>query len=278
MGDDLATMSDVLTDTHAFEPAGGGAWMPMPICAGPWDRHALHGGPSTALVGRAILDHEPGDTRWFLARLTVELIKPVPMEPLRVEVVNRRPGRRVQVLDATITTTDGTEVLWARGVRLAETPNGLDEAAVPNPAPPSWPAPESCPRLRMQARLDWVVFGAAYELRAAQGAPFAEEGPAAIWSRLLIPLLAGEEIHPLDRALTLADFPNGFGNAVPFERFVYINPDLTVSLHRLPAGEWVLMDALMQPRATGHGVATGALFDVEGPLGMSTQSLLISAR
>jgi hypothetical protein len=75
-----------------------------------------------------------------------------------------------------------------------------------------------------------------------------------------------------------ADFPNGFGNSVPFDRFAYINPDLTVSLHRLPAGEWVLLDAVMHPRSTGHGTAGGALADEHGVLGTTVQSLLISAR
>ena len=111
-----------------------------------------------------------------------------------------------------------------------------------------------------------------------QVSPFRELGPASLWARLEHPLIAGQPIHPLDRVLTLADFPNGFGNAVPFDRFAYINPDLTVSLHRLPDDEWVLLDAHMHARATGHGSATGTLADARGALGTATQSLLISAR
>ena len=96
--------------------------------------------------------------------------------------------------------------------------------------------------------------------------------------RLRLPLLAGQPVHPLDRTLTLADFPNGFGNSVPFDRYAYINPDLTVSLHRLPEDEWVLLDAAMHPRASGHGTASGPLLDRQGVLGTTTQSLLISPR
>lgn len=260
-----------------FEPDGD-RWVPTPLATGPWSPDALHGGPSTALLGRLILDHEPGDTSWFLARLTVELIRPVPRAPLSVAVEVRRPGKRVQVLDAVVTDPDGTEVLWARGVRLAQSPNGLDESTVPRPELAPLPAPADSDGFGFASLLPWTTFGEAYELRLAQGTPFHELGPSAVWSRLTVPLFAGQPIHPLDRALTLADFPNGFGNSVPFEQFAYINPDLTVSLHRLPVGEWVLLDAVMHPRDQGHGTAEGTLRDEQGPIGSSIQSLLISPR
>jgi len=260
-----------------FTPDGS-RWVPSTIAAGPWDAGALHGGPPTALVGRLMLDHDPHDTDWFLARLTVELIRPVPMAPLAVRVELSRPGRRVQLLDAVITAPDGTEVLWARGLRLAQSPNGIDESQVPLPAPPDLPSPTSQPRWRFESRIRWQAFGDAFEFRVVRGAPFEELGPASVWARLDRPLLAGEAIHPLDRVLTLADFPNGFGNAVPFDVYAYINPDLTVSLSRLPEGEWVLLDAHMYPRSTGHGTAGGTLADQRGVIGTAVQSLLISAR
>src|SRR5690606_8781090 len=157
-------------------------------------------------------------------------------------------------------------------------PNGLDESSVPVPPSPDWPPPESCPVGTFEEALGWRTFGEALDLRLAFGEPFRELGPAAVWARLRLPLFAGEPIHPLDRALTLADFPNGFGNSVPFDRFQYINPDLTVSLHRLPTTEWLLLDAGMHASATGHGTAGGTLADENGPIGTCVQTLLVSAR
>lgn len=270
-------MASELDEAGIFEPDGR-RWVPTPIATGPWDPGALHGGPSAALVGRMILEHEPGDTAWFLARLTVELIRPVPSAPLTVRVEQRRPGRRVQLLDAVVTAPDGTEVLWARGLRLAQHDNGLDEAAVPLPPVPDHAPPEESEPWAFENPIGWRTFGEAFELRLAAGRPFRELGPSAVWSRLRLPLFAGQPIHPLDRTLTLADFPNGFGNSVPFDRYAYINPDLTVSLHRLPEDEWVLLDAAMHPRASGHGTASGPLLDRQGVLGTTTQSLLISPR
>lgn len=225
-----------------------------------------------------MLDHEPGDTEWFLTRLTVELIRPVPMGPLQVAIDLRRPGRRVQVLDAVITDADGVEVLWARGVRLAQVPNRIDESTLVLPDPPASPDPEHLPEWEWKTGFDWPTFASAYEFRPIAGAPFAELGPASLWSRLRVPLIAGHPIHPLDRALTLADFPNGFGNTIPMDAFTFINPDLTVALHRLPVGDWVLLDAHTYPRATGHGIAQGTLADRTGALGTSVQTLLLSDR
>lgn len=260
-----------------FAPDGD-QWVPSPVAAGPWSADALHGGPSTALVGRLLADHEPGDTKWFLSRLTVELIRPVPMAPLAVAIEIRRPGRRVQVLDAVVTAPDGTEVLWARGVRLAEVPAALDESTLVLPDPPAAPDPDSLPGWKWKMQTPWLTFAAAYDFLPITGAPFVELGPASIWSRLKVPLFAGQEIHPLDRVLTLADFPNGFGSTVPMDRFTFINPDLTVTLHRLPAGEWVLLDAHSYPRAAGYGMAHGILADRDGVLGVGVQTLLISDR
>jgi hypothetical protein len=256
----------------------GDLWVPSPIAAGPWDPGAQHGGPPAALFGRLIRDHEPGDTRWFLARLTVELVRPVPLTPLVVELEVVRPGARVQLIDARMTAA-GTEVARARGLRLAETGAGPDETEVPAPPPLDVPKPSSVPRWHLKFdRISWPTFGEAIDLRPVKGQPFVELGAAAVWFRLEVPLLAGEPIDPLDRVLTAADFPNGISNVVPIHRFVYINPDLSVHLHRLPAGEWVLLDAQSWLRRAGYGQSRAGIHDEEGALGTALQSLLVWER
>src|SRR3546814_13615770 len=103
--------------------------------------------------------------------------------------------------------------MWARGLRLAQSPNGIDEAALPTPERPQRPAPTTLPSWRLESALGsamgWRSFGEAYEFRLVAGAPFTELGPATVWGRLKLPLLAGQEIHPPDRVLTLADFRIG---------------------------------------------------------------------
>ena len=100
-------------------------------------------------------------------------------------------------------------------------------------------------------------------------------GPSAAWFRLLAPVFAGEPITPLDRVLAMADFGNGISNIIEMGRHLYINPDLTVNVHRLPRGEWLLSDAVTHLRADGYGTATATLADADGLLGIANQSLLV---
>lgn len=260
---------------HLFEPDGD-RWVPSALTAGPWDPAAQHGGPPTALLGRCLRDHEPGDVDWFLARITVELERPVPLVPLRVEVELTRPGRRVQVLDAALFAGDD-RVARARGLRLAHTGAGPSEPGLATGPAPDVPRPTSVPRLRF-AETGHVTFAAAIDIRPVVGLPFLELGPAQVWFDLEVPVVAGQPIDPLDRVLTAADFPNGISNVVPFDRYVYINPDLTVHLHRLPDDEWVLLDATTWMLPAGHGQSSAAVSDRLGRLGTANQSLMVWAR
>jgi acyl-CoA thioesterase len=103
-------------------------------------------------------------------------------------------------------------------------------------------------------------------------------GEGRVWMRLRHPLLPGEELSPLARLVATADFGNGIGSSLPFERFVFINADLTIHLHRPPQGEWIGLDAHTTLHAGGTGLASGVLHDERGPLGRSFQTLIIQER
>jgi hypothetical protein len=96
--------------------------------------------------------------------------------------------------------------------------------------------------------------------------------------RMRHPLVAGEEPSPLQRVLIAADVGNGISAVLDWRRFVFINVDLTVHLERLPAGEWVCVDAATIPNGTGIGTAESILFDRDGRIGRGAQSLLIDRR
>ena len=83
---------------------------PGPLCTGPWDPSSMHGGPPTVLAGRYLAEHGAGDT-FHLARLTVELVRPVPLVPLTVEIRETRPGRRIQLLDLVLRDEQDTELV-----------------------------------------------------------------------------------------------------------------------------------------------------------------------
>ncbi len=115
------------------------------------------------------------------------------------------------------------------------------------------------------------------EYRFVTGA-FMEPGPAIVWMRMGVPLLPGEEPSPLQRVLVAADSGNGVSAALDWRRYLFINVDLSVHLHRMPEGEWVCLDALTLPERNGVGISDTALFDESGSIGRAAQTLLVGER
>jgi hypothetical protein len=115
------------------------------------------------------------------------------------------------------------------------------------------------------------------EVRFVEGG-FLEPGPATVWLRQRQPLVAGEEASPLQRTLVVADVGNGVSAALDYHRYLFINVDLTVQLERLPAGEWVGVEARTLPRPEGVGTAESVLSDERGRIGRALQTLLVSER
>lgn len=86
---------------------------------------------------------------------------------------------------------------------------------------------------------------------------------------------SGEAPTPLQRVAVAADSGNGVSAGLDWSRYVFINPDLTLYVHRLPVGEWIGLDAHTIARPNGIGIADDQLHDTEGPIGRATQSLFI---
>ena len=103
-------------------------------------------------------------------------------------------------------------------------------------------------------------------------------GPAAVWCRADRPIIEGVETTPLMRAAIAADFCNGVSSVLDFADWTFINGDLTVSLSRMPVGEWVLLDAQSWIGPQGAGIAFAGLADTKGYFGRAAQSLVIEPR
>jgi hypothetical protein len=250
--------------------------VPTGFARGPWSPHAMHGGAPAALIARAVERHDPGPAS-FVARLTIELLRPVPLVPLEVGARTVRPGKKVQWIEVSLT-ADGTEVVRATALRLRTDP--ALALQVPEPAPLAMPGPaRSEPIVLDLGEAGWgerseIGFAKVFELRAAHGS-FGVPGPAGLWFRLAVPLVAGEEPSALQRVAAAADFGNGVSALFGDGRHSFINADLTVSLWRLPAGEWVGIDSVSHASPDGVGVAESVLVDEQGRLGRALQSLLV---
>lgn len=255
-------------EPDAIFDRAGDVFVPTAAAIGPWDPNALHGGPVAMLLARSI-ESIPTPERMDVVRLTVELLKPVRLLPLTAEVAVERPGRRVQLMGATLM-QEGLDVARARALRVRHADLGVDTSSAPAPAGPggrepyngSWPSPG--------------YFSLGVELRAIAG-HFLEPGPASQWVRLKLPVVAGEEPTPLQRVAAAADFGNGISSVLDWTQHVFINPDLTIHLLRQPVGEWVAMDSRTEI-GPGYGLAQSTLYDERGEIGRSLQSLYVDKR
>jgi hypothetical protein len=264
------------SDAPALYLPDGDRFVSTELTRGPWTPEAQHGGPPAALLARAI-DRMPDGAGMMVARLTVELLRPVPVAPLVATTRVARPGRKVQLLEASLRAGD-VEVARATGLRIRTTDLPLPALAEAAHAPP---APESG-AASLPPWADAVSYRSFHrdgvEHRFVAGS-YAEPGPATDWIRLRVPLVAGEPTAPLARVAAAADFGNGISWALPrTEGYEFINPDLTIYLHRLPADEWVCLDGVTWVQPHGVGLAESRLWDRHGPLGRSLQSLLLDRR
>lgn len=263
------SIRQVLDEALFVEDAG--TFRPTAHTRGPWDPDAQHAGAPAALLGRAI-ERLPAETTMQVGRITIEVLHPVPLRPLRVEAAVVRAGRRVQLGAATLYAGD-EEVCRAsawriRVAHLALPVAKVTAAAIGSPADATPSVPEND---------EPALHRTGMEIRFSRGG-FERAGDATAWFRLRYPVVAGEEPSPLQRVLAAADFGNGISAPFDFLSYLYVNTELTVHLHRHPAGEWVCLDATTAAEPTGLGLAQSALYDERGALGRSLQTLLIDTR
>jgi hypothetical protein len=222
------------------------------------------------LAARELELHEPDDGM-RLARVAVDILRPIPVGPLTLRTSTLRTGKRVALLQ-TVMESGGQEVLHARGWRIAKSdasPVVADDRSVPaipaDSVAPRFPAGHTTGYL---AQIDW---------RFVTG-NFDEPGPCQVWARPQIPLLPAAALSPMCRALLMADSGSGVSMTLDPTRYLFINVDLTVILHRDPAGEWLLLDAVTAIGGTGTGLAETTLCDAAGAAGVCIQTLLVAPR
>jgi Acyl-CoA thioesterase C-terminal domain/Acyl-CoA thioesterase N-terminal domain len=255
--------------------AEGEFFVPTEHARGPWDAGALHGGAPAGLIAAALERFEPG-AQLSVARLGFEFLRPVPSQPLTIAIAIARGGRRVQELAAELRAGEQL-VCRASALRVQPVPDGLPAVGAGPDAVPM-PPPQQGEAVRFSLDdSDTASFAAsAMEMRFLD--PPGTSGAARVWMRLRAPFLPGQRPSALARLAATADFGNGVGAALPFERFLFINADLHIHLHRLPRGEWIGLDARTHIEAGGTGLAESVLHDLHGPVGRSFQSLVVGTR
>jgi hypothetical protein len=247
-----------------FTPEADGSFVATAFTRGPWSEHHQHAGPPTALLARAMERALPG---FQASRLTMELLKPIPIGRVEVRTQEAGGGASVRRVAGSLL-VDGVEVVRGLGLFIAPR-EGLPEVGPPRVART---VPEAG-----RGGFDffrWEVgYHTAVDLRYEVGS--LGEPAVIAWIRAKIELVAGEAPSGVQRVMIAADSGNGVTAAIDFRKYDVLNADLTVHLGRAPAGEWIALEAEMRADPSGSGLVSTRLHDTRGALGIGAQSLVV---
>ena len=253
--------------------ARDGHFVATELTRGPWDPTAQHGGAPAALLMRAF-EQLPAAEGLAISRITYEFLRPVPLGELEVNAEVVRPGRRVQLMEASVSVLGGLEVVRARALQVHRAD---PRAPITAPLGPTPPSPEQGRENDFAPPHRPMFTPDAIEVRFIDGT-FNGSGPSTAWFRLRVPLVAGEPASQLQLLAAAGDFGNGISAALPWDKYVFINPDLTLYVERPPIGEWICLQSQTIIAPDGIATAESVLYDLNGRVGTATQALLIAPR
>jgi hypothetical protein len=258
----------VSTLPDAFYIPDGDGFVSTVLTRGPWSPKHQHGGPPCALLAGA-LERAPGGESFFLARVTYDYLKPVPVTRLTLRLEEEKLGRAVQRWTATLA-ADGEDVLRARGLRIRRrTLEGMP------PPPPAPPLPSGPPYTF--TFFHWQpAYHSALELHFQRGTW--GDRDIFTWARPRVPLVQGRPLSGVERVAVIADAESGLCPPLAIDGYTFVNPDLTLVLDREPEGEWVGLHAVSTASSIGLGVAQAGLYDARGQVGRSAQTLVVEPR
>ena len=260
--------------TSLFERRGG-AYVPTMAAAGPWHEGVLHGGAVGALLVGLVDDPDQ-----VMSRVLIELLAPVPNEPLHAEVGPVEGGKRV-VRQSVELRAGARAVARAHALRMRRAAFELPAAATDHEVAFD---PAERPELARPNRHAVADVGHESFDSLAMATWWEDPRPGSphrrrYWERLLLPVLPDRPVSPVENVVAAADCgAGGTAARLGFRSWMFMNADLVVCLSRPPVGEWVGLecDGVLGPTGTGQTVS--ALHDADGPLGQASQSILIEPR
>ncbi len=240
-------------------------FLPTQVANGPWDPKSLHGRVITGLLG-FVIEERHSDPEFVPARLTVDMFKlPTIDKPIEVTTKLVRDGMRIRVVEAEFF-SGGVSMARASCQLLRRTQNPDGNIW----SPPNWDAPKPAdippptdPRLGMHGK--WTT-------RPIVG-HMGSLGARRLWMSEVRELVAGAALTPFARVAVAADFASPFANAGD-QGLAFINSDVTLYLHRLPATEWIGFEVVNHHSAQGIAIGECWLYDEQGPIGTSTVAAL----
>ena len=265
--------------TDSFYLRDGDGFVATTFTQGAWDPNQQHGGAVQALLVHCA-ERVPTLTPMQLTRLTVDMVKPVPIgEHLDVRSTITREGKKIQTLALTMTAGD-TELVRATALRVrVEDVVGLTNLPSTTVAAElELPPPESVTPNVYPADYARPGFLRAVEMRRFQ-APLGPEGVFGWWLHTNHPLVDDEPMPAMSRLMIAADMANTIGVMIDPTAYTTINPDMSVHVLRAPVGEWVAVVGNTRFNlGAGLGVSQAQLADRDGICALASTSQLVQVR
>ena len=238
--------------------------------AGPWSPDAQHGGPPMALMAREAQRLDAGSR--VVARVTCDLLGPVPVSRLQVNARVVRPGRSVELVECELTDARSSRLVARAAVWLVPGESSGPTAGLPDPpAGPAQGAVRTIPAGWHPGYLDaieWSWIDGSLE----------EPGPATVWMRPRVSLVPDEPLTPLQRLLVCVDSASGVSATLDIRTWQFMNTELTAHVVREPQGEWICLRALTTLGGGAAGLAQAEVFDEHGFVARTAQALLVRPR
>ncbi|MBM7365562.1 acyl-CoA thioesterase domain-containing protein [Gordonia hydrophobica] len=239
-----------------------GRYDPTDFAMSMWGPDSLNG-PAVCGVAAAAAEKAGHREGFTPARFTLDLFKNARRLPTVPTTRILREGRRIRVVEVSVTQYDGdSEILAARGTVVflkngTNPPGGRwSRPAEANTfRPPADSADTDLPYFRTD-RTEWS--------RSMDDCQNADR--LSLWSKP-IPVADGEELTPFQRAVIAAESTSLVTN-VGDGGIGFINCDLTVALTRLPVGNRIGVESDSHVEDAGLSVGTATLHDECGQFGI----------
>lgn len=256
------------TASAFFKLDGRNGYIGNDPARGPWSADACHAGPVTGAVARSF-ENLVNDKQ--LTKLSVEILRPVPLSGFYVEAEVTKQGRMVTTATAKIVDHTGKLIATANSLHMKV--QQLRSLTSCDNALPNFDLAQEGKFPIVSTAHGLPSFSSGVEVRYPPGENDLP-GPTSLWMRTL-PLIVDEVPSPFQRLCPLADCGNGISRNEELTDLSFMNPDITIVMHRVPTGEWLGTRSKSYWQSTGIGLSQATLFDQQGAIGSAMQTLLL---
>lgn len=238
-----------------------------PCAQGTWSEEEQHMAAVAGILTHE-LEHYFPENHLRLARLSFDIFGFIHFGEFVIETQTIRAGKTIQLIESNMICQQRTSVL-ARAWRIQKSDtheiSGVEDLPVVHPELlPKWDGIH-----------DWK--GGFVDSIEARSCEQRRAGKGVVWLKTDVNMIENEHSSEFVRLMGLVDVANGCVPRVLASsgKWAFPNLDLQIHLYRLPAGQWLGIEAVQQFGQDGIGLTSAILHDTHGPFGRSEQILTL---